>query len=1010
MVYHSAWGDPRGIASDWFEHNGSTVTHIIHFKVDPLNIPPYLTFDGGPENHARNRVQIISDAHARGIKVLLCIGGVTKFSDQHCTGTGGADMWECITSDSILTETVLTAMSVYARTYGYDGFDLDWEAKFNATNLGFLLRRLRAKLDSWPTRGILSIATGRTASSAWPIATMNATCDYINIMLYDGNAYWSCNNGTGGISGFHEPLFNPAPNYSQYCWDGSVVNSEYCLSTWESAGIDKSKTSPSIAFYGWSWKGVTAPGQRQSGCSSACAGYASYMDAKSMLANGGTYHYDNLAQQAWVSLPGATYSYVNYIDETSVTAKMNYYRSHGWGGVMCFANEHAADISKPNGSDAKFPLLTAVRNNLTPPTPSAPAFTSQPANQTVLLGDQATFSVSVSGYPTPALQWQKNSVDISGAIGSSYTTPVVGIADNGISFRCVASNSLGTSTSSLSVLTVNAPLAANPVSDDFSDPGRFASVWRMSNSALTRLVGTGTNDAALQFNLDGTTHDLWINNYSAPKILQDIPNGNFDVVAKFQTLPANQYQMEGIIVKENANSWLRFDFLKDAGGLKVFAGHITNSGGSTKIHSIVSLSGGSAWLKVNRSASTWTMSYSQDNVTYTQAGQFNLTMNVDSIGVFAGNSGSPAPPFVCNVDYFFNTSNPLDPEDPTNFPTGNFSVNRDTLPIGGGDVILNWTSSNAVSATIDPGIGAVALSGSVPATVGFSKTFVLTLTNSYGSRTYAVRVGVPLPGGGNPNDVTSLGTPIALITAPTGSGSRNIETIRDGISPAQGSTNTAQQYDTYDGGATRSYDWIGYTYGTPQTFGTILLQEGIHSAAGGYFSGSPKVEVRVSGQWIEASGLTITPAYNSGSAANYTIYTLQMSPTLGDGIRVAGVPGGTQRYISVGELRVFSSPTNSVPPEIKPKAHELTPNFPNPFNPTTTFSVLVGSTAHVQVKIYNLLGQVVRTLADEMLAQGTWKMAWDGHDDAGRQMPSGVYLYRMQADDFVAVRKMVFAK
>ncbi len=1011
MVYHSAWGDPRGIASDWFDHNGSTVTHIIHFKIDPLNAPPYMTFDGGLDNHARNRAQIIADAHARGIKVLLCIGGVTKYSDQHCTGMGGADMWECITSDSVLTETVINAMSVYARTYGYDGFDLDWEAKFNATNLGFLLRRLRANLDTWPTRGLLTIATGRTASSAWPIATMNATCDYINIMLYDGNAYWSCNGGSGGISGFHEPLFNPAPNYSQYCWDGSVVNSEYCLGTWASAGIDKSKTNPSIAFYGWSWKGVTAPGQQQSGCSSNCAGYANYMDAASMIANGGTYHYDNLANQAWVSLPGATYSYVNYVDEASVTAKMNYYRSHGWGGIMCFANEHAADITKPNGSDAKFPLLTAVKNNLTPPTPSAPTFTSQPSNQSVLLGDQATFSISVNGYPTPSLQWQKNGVNISGASGSSYTTPVLGVGDNGGSFRCVASNSLGTVTSNPAVLTVTAPAAANPTSDDFSDPARSASLWRMSSSTLTSLVGTGTSDAMLRFNLDGTTHDLWVNNYGAPKVLQDISNGNFEIVAKFQSLPSAQYQMQGIIVKENANSWLRFDFLRDAAGLKVYAGHITNSAGNTQINSAVSISGSAVWLKVNRSASTWTMSYSTDNNSYTQAGQFNLTLNVDSVGVFAGNSGSPAPAFVCNVDYFFNSSSPINPEDPTNFPAGSLSASRDSLPVGGGDVILNWTSTNAVSASIDQGIGTVALNGSVTASLGQSKTFTLTLTNTFGSRSYSVRVGVALPGGGgNPNDVTALGTPVALITNPTGSGSRNLEIIRDAITPPVGSSNPAEQYDTYDGSSNRANDWIGYTFPTSQTFGSLVLQEGIHGATGGFFSGNPKVEVRAGGQWIEAPGLSITPAYNAGAAANYSTYTLQINPISGDAIRIAGVPGGSNKYVSVAELRVFTSNTNSVIPDNKPKVHDLTQNFPNPFNPTTTFNVRVGSPAHVQVAVFNVLGQTVRILADGMMAQGNWLFTWDGRDDAGRQMPSGIYLYKMQADDFVAVHKMVLAK
>jgi len=203
---------------------------------------------------------------------------------------------------------------------------------------------------------------------------------------------------------------------------------------------------------------------------------------------------------------------------------------------------------------------------------------------------------------------------------------------------------------------------------------------------------------------------------------------------------------------------------------------------------------------------------------------------------------------------------------------------------------------------------------------------------------------------------------------------------------------------------------MGYTFTASHTFSSMVLHEGIHSAAGGFFSDNPKVEVRVGGQWIEAPGLSITPAYNAGAAANFASYTLQINPISGDAIRIAGVPGGSNKYISVAELRVYTTSSNSVTPENKPKAHDLSQNFPNPFNPTTTFSVRVGSPTHVQVAVFNVLGQTVRSLVDGMMGQGNWSLTWDGRDDSGRQMPSGIYLYKMQADDFVAVHKMVLAK
>src|SRR5262249_40088158 len=64
-------------------------------------------------------------------------------------------------------------------------------------------------------------------------------------------------------------------------------------------------------------------------------------------------------------------------------------------------------------------------------------------------------------------------------------------------------------------------------------------------------------------------------------------------------------------------------------------------------------------------------------------------------------------------------------------------------------------------------------------------------------------------------DVTPSGTPVALITAPTGGGNKSLAVIADGVFPAAGSTNSAQQYDTYTG-ATRTQDWIGYTFSTSQ--------------------------------------------------------------------------------------------------------------------------------------------------------------------------------------------------
>jgi hypothetical protein len=86
----------------------------------------------------------------------------------------------------------------------------------------------------------------------------------------------------------------------------------------------------------------------------------------------------------------------------------------------------------------------------------APTITTQPANQTVTVGQTATFSVTATGTVPLSYQWQKNSINISGATASSYTTPATVSGDSGAKFDVIVSNTSGSQTSAMAVLTVNA--------------------------------------------------------------------------------------------------------------------------------------------------------------------------------------------------------------------------------------------------------------------------------------------------------------------------------------------------------------------------------------------------------------------------------------------------------------------------------------------------------------------------------------------------------------------------
>jgi len=103
---------------------------------------------------------------------------------------------------------------------------------------------------------------------------------------------------------------------------------------------------------------------------------------------------------------------------------------------------------------------------------------------------------------------------------------------------------------------------------------------------------------------------------------------------------------------------------------------------------------------------------------------------------------------------------------------------------------------------------------------------------------------------------------------------------------------------------------------------------------------------------------------------------------------------------------------NAVDDAVKtlPKAFALKQNFPNPFNPITSIAFEMPSAQNVRMTVYNMLGQSVRTLVNDQRSAGRYTILWDGRDDAGHMVGSGVYFYQIQAGSFTKTAKMVFLK
>jgi len=93
-----------------------------------------------------------------------------------------------------------------------------------------------------------------------------------------------------------------------------------------------------------------------------------------------------------------------------------------------------------------------------------------------------------------------------------------------------------------------------------------------------------------------------------------------------------------------------------------------------------------------------------------------------------------------------------------------------------------------------------------------------------------------------------------------------------------------------------------------------------------------------------------------------------------------------------------------------PSEFVLEQNYPNPFNPTTSIRYALPKAGHVRLLIFNLRGELVRTLANSYQAADSYQVSWNGENEQGQIMPSGIYLYQLQSGEFSQIRRLLFLK
>jgi|GEM_PF-1427465 len=126
---------------------------------------------------------------------------------------------------------------------------------------------------------------------------------------------------------------------------------------------------------------------------------------------------------------------------------------------------------------------------------------------------------------------------------------------------------------------------------------------------------------------------------------------------------------------------------------------------------------------------------------------------------------------------------------------------------------------------------------------------------------------------------------------------------------------------------------------------------------------------------------------------------------------------GTRDKNVTGMNIYYPSGPSSFPTEVDdgvqvilPDEHSLSQNYPNPFNPSTVIEFYLPRRSAVSVTIFNLLGERVVELVDDEFSLGSHRITWDGTSSSGERVSSGIYFYRLVAEDFIEARKMVLLK
>ena len=232
-------------------------------------------------------------------------------------------------------------------------------------------------------------------------------------------------------------------------------------------------------------------------------------------------------------------------------------------------------------------------------------------------------------------------------------------------------------------------------SDDFAAQSLDARWSFAGPSGTASALERAGDEAFVTLTTPAGDYNVWGSKRGA-RLMQDAADEDFSVTARFLSAPSEKYQMQGIIVEEDATNWLRFDTYSNGAGLRAFAA-VTNDGRSTKKFDVGVAGGSAPYLSLTRDGDTWIFATSADGTNWTEAGRFNYALEVTAIGPFAGSTGG-ANGFAAKVDYFQNEAAPILAEDDFD---GAPIAGPDTFAVEGGET-LTFSQAQLLANDSDP--------------------------------------------------------------------------------------------------------------------------------------------------------------------------------------------------------------------------------------------------------------------------------------------------------------------